>query len=201
MKKSSEIRDVWQEYERSLQGTGFYGSPDKVYIHVEAARLRLACGLQYYCEGHGVWQPEYEHLVDWLTDNKGKGLWLAGECGRGKTLIGARILPVILNYYHFPRKIVTLYDAKDMNVKYEEIVSKHIIYIDDIGKESVAVQYGNRNIRFPDIVDEAEKRGKLLMFSTNLSQEEMLAKYGERTMDRLRAITRKIVFKGKSLRI
>lgn len=195
-----DIKTVWEEYELALQGTGFFGSPKKVSIHIDNAKLLLCNGLKYYCGEGAVWQPEYEEVAEWLTDNKGRGLWLCGECGRGKTLIGAKILPVLFNCYHFPRKIITLYDAKDMNNVYNDIVKKHIIYIDDVGKESVEVNYGNRNLRFPDIVDEAEKKGKLLMFSTNLSQEKMVEKYGERTVDRLRAITKKIVFRGKSLR-
>lgn len=195
-----DIKTVWEEYELALQGTGFFGSPKKVSIHIDNAKLLLCNGLKYYCDEGAVWQPEYEEVAEWLTDNKGRGLWLCGECGRGKTLIGAKILPVLFNFYHFPRKIITLYDAKDMNNVYNDIVKKHIIYIDDVGKESVEVSYGNRNLRFPDIVDEAEKKGKLLMFSTNLSQEKMVEKYGERTVDRLRAITKKIVFRGKSLR-
>lgn len=190
----------WTGSEELLKGTGFIGKPDLVTIKVANAHNLLANGLQYYCGKSAEWQPEYNDIVEWLTDNKGRGLWLCGGCGRGKTLIGAKILPVLLNFYNIPRKIISLYDAKEMNEKYEDIVSKHIIYIDDIGKESMAVQYGNRYLRFPDIVDEAEKRGKLLMFSTNLSQNEMLAKYGERTVDRLRGITRKVIFKGKSLR-
>lgn len=195
-----DIKTVWEEYELALQGTGFFGSPKKVSIRIDNAKLLLCNGLKYYCGEGAVWQPEYEEVAEWLTDNKGRGLWLCGECGRGKTLIGAKILPVLFNFYHFPRKIITLYDAKDMNNVYNDIVKKHIIYIDDVGKESVEVSYGNRNLRFPDIVDEAEKKGKLLMFSTNLSQEKMVEKYGERTVDRLRAITKKIVFRGKSLR-
>lgn len=195
-----KVKTVWDEYERSLQGTGFFGSPDTVKIHVEHARTLIVNGLHHYCGDKAVWQPEYDGIVDWLTDNKGRGLWLCGECGRGKTLIGAKILPVIFNFYHYPRKIISLYDAKDLNSRFEEIVSRHIIYIDDVGKESMSVNFGNRNSRFPDLVDEAEKKGKLLMFSTNLSQDEMLAKYGERTTDRLQAITKKVVFRGKSLR-
>ena len=195
-----DIKTVWEEYELALQGTGFFGSPKKVSIHIDNAKLLLCNGLKYYCGESAVWQPEYEEVAEWLTDNKGRGLWLCGECGRGKTLIGAKILPVLFNFYHFPRKIISLYDAKDLNSKFDDIVKKHIIYIDDVGKESVDVNYGNRNLRFPDIVDEAEKKGKLLMFTTNLSQEKMVEKYGERTVDRLRAITKKIVFRGKSLR-
>ena len=195
-----DIKTVWEEYELALQGTGFFGSPKKVSIRIDNAKLLLCNGLKYYCGEGAVWQPEYEEVAEWLTDNKGRGLWLCGECGRGKTLIGAKILPVLFNFYHFPRKTIFLYDAKDLNSEFDDIVKKHIIYIDDVGKESVEVNYGNRNLRFPDIVDEAEKKGKLLMFSTNLSQEKMVEKYGERTVDRLRAITKKIVFRGKSLR-
>lgn len=191
---------IWKECEKSLQGIGFWGKPDKVMIHIEKARQLLINGLMYYCGDRAVWQSEYNEVVEWLTDNQGRGLWLCGEYGRGKTLIGAKILPVLLNYYNSPRKVVSLYDAKDLNNKFDDILEKHIIYIDDVGKESMAVQYGNRNLRFPDIVDEAEKRGKLLIFSTNLSQEDMLAKYGERTIDRLKGITKKIIFKGSSLR-
>lgn len=195
-----DIKTVWEEYELALQGTGFLGSPKKVSIHIDNAKLLLCNGLKYYCGEGAVWQPEYEEVAEWLTDNKGRGLWLCGECGRGKTLIGAKILPVLFNFYHFPRKTISLYDAKDLNSEFDDIVKKHIIYIDNVGKESVDVNYGNRNLRFPDIVDEAEKKGKLLMFTTNLSQEKMVEKYGERTVDRLRAITKKIVFRGKSLR-
>lgn len=195
-----DIKTVWEEYELALQGTGFFGSPKKVSIHIDNAKLLLCNGLKYYCGEGAVWQQEYEEVAEWLTDNKGRGLWLCGECGRGKTLIGAKILPVLFNFYHFPHKTISLYDAKDLNSKFDDIVKKHIIYIDDVGKESVDVNYGNRNLWFPDIVDEAEKKGKLLMFTTNLSQEKMVEKYGERTVDRLRAITKKIVFRGKSLR-
>lgn len=190
----------WRDCEELLKGTGFIGKPDIVTVKVSNAQSLLMNGLQYYCGESAEWQSEYNDIAEWLTDNKGRGLWLCGGCGRGKTLIGAKILPILLNFYNFPRKIISLYDAKDINEKYEDVVSKHIIYIDDVGKESMAVQYGNRYMRFPDIVDEAEKKGKLLMFSTNLSQEEMLVKYGERTIDRLKSITKKIIFKGNSLR-
>lgn len=200
MKKSSDIKNVWQVCEKSLQGTGLFGSPSKVHIHINNAKNLIINGLVYYCGEKWVWQPEYEAIADWLENNGGRGLWLCGECGRGKTLIGGKILPILFNFYNFPRKIISVYDAKDMNEHYKDIISKHIIYIDDVGKESMSVQYGNKHLCFSDIVDEAEKKGKLLIFSTNLTQEEMLTKYGERTIDRLRSITKKVVFKGKSLR-
>lgn len=87
-----------------------------------------------------------------------------------------------------------------MNADIDAVKQKHIIYIDDIGTESLSVKYGEKRMTFPELVDEAEKKGKLLIITTNLSLSEIKEKYGERTLDRLRAITTPIVFKGESLR-
>ena len=182
----------------SLKDTGYPAEPDRVRIKVANAEARLRAGLDYFT-GKGVWNEEnYRPIVEWLEDNKGRGLLINGGCGLGKSLIGMRIIPILVNTAC--RKVVSIYRAQDLVSQPDAILSKHIIYIDDVGKEAVEVSYGNRTLRFPDIVDEAEKKGKLLMFSTNLSQEKIVEKYGERTVDRLRAITKKIVFRGKSLR-
>ena len=87
-----------------------------------------------------------------------------------------------------------------MNADIDTVKQKHILYIDDVGTESTAVKYGERRLAFCEIVDEDEKRGKLLMLTTNLSLEEIYQKYGERTMERLGAINRSVKVEGKSLR-
>ena len=46
----------------------------------------------------------------------------------------------------------------------------------------------------------SEKRGHLLLCSTNLTLDELRQRYGERTIDRLRAIVRPVAFSGASLR-
>jgi len=33
------------------------------------------------------WLPEYDEVAAWLSDNRGKGLFLFGSCGRGKSLL------------------------------------------------------------------------------------------------------------------
>ena len=76
----------------------------------------------------------------------------------------------------------------------------HIIYIDDIGTEDVSNIYGNKRVPFAELVDIAERDGKLLIFSTNLDDEHLKAKYGDRVVDRLHAIVRKITITGKSNR-
>lgn len=71
---------------------------------------------------------------------------------------------------------------------------------DDIGTENLSVKYGEKRLSFAELADEAEKKGKLLILTTNLSIDELREKYGERTIDRLRAITRTVLFSGESLR-
>ena len=34
-----------------------------------------------------LWLPEYDEVATWLSGNNGKGLFLYGACGRGKSLL------------------------------------------------------------------------------------------------------------------
>jgi DNA replication protein DnaC len=181
-----------------LKDTGFSPVPDPVYISIPEAKKVLWYGLKYFAKDAAQWLPEYNEIAAWLTNNGGKGLLCLGNCGRGKTLICGRVIPAILN--HYCGKIVSCYDAQQMNADIDHIKQKHIIYLDDIGTESIRVNYGEKRMAFPELVDEAEKRGKLLIITTNLSKDEIKEKYGERTLDRLRAITTPVRFVGKSLR-
>ena len=178
--------------------TGYNPCPDKVYIAIKDSRTHLWGGLRHFLGEDAKWLSEYEDVAKWLENNAGKGLLCYGNCGRGKSLICSRIIPLLL--YHYHQKVVSCYDAQQMNADIDQVKAKHIIYIDDIGVENVSIKYGEKRFAFPEIVDESEKRGKLLIITTNLSLDELAEKYGERTVDRLIAITQRILFKGKSLR-
>ena len=41
------------------------------------------------------WITEYDQIIEWMTDTKGKGLALFGSIGRGKTVINSFIWPVL----------------------------------------------------------------------------------------------------------
>lgn len=181
-----------------LADVGFNPIPNAVFISVPDARAALWKGIQFFAGNAASWQDEYNDVANWLTNNKGRGLLCLGNCGRGKTLLCGKIIPVLLN--HYCRKIVSCYDAQQLNAELDAVKRKHIIYIDDIGTEFLSVKYGEKRLAFAELVDEAEKKGKLLIISTNLSLSELQQKYGERTVDRLRAITTPVVFKGDSLR-
>ena len=182
----------------NLKHTGFNPMPDRVFITIPEARENLWNGLKHYEGDKAKWLSEYEDVAKWLTNNEGRGLLCYGNCGRGKSLICWKILPLLIHYYH--RKVVSCYDSQQMNADIDEVKSKHLIYIDDVGTENVSIKYGERRLAFPEVVDEAEKRGKLLIITTNLSLDELAQKYGERTMDRLVAITKRVKFIGESLR-
>lgn len=181
-----------------LKDVGFNPIPDVVKISIPNAKDNLWEGIKYCTGNRAQWQPEYEGIVRWLSNNEGKGLLCIGNCGRGKTLICGKVIPILFSARC--RKIVSFYDAQQMNADIDTVKQKHIICIDDIGTESLSVKYGEKRMAFPELVDEAEKKGKLLIITTNLSLSEIKEKYGERTLDRLRAITIPVVFKGESLR-
>ena len=141
---------------------------------------------------------EYENIAEWLSNNQGRGLMLYGMCGLGKTVICSRVIPLLLNTYC--RLLPTIINAQQMNERVDQLLEKGILVIDDVGTEDIAVSYGNKRVAFAELVDNAEKKGKILIITTNLSAEELKNKYGERVIDRLRAITKIINIKGKSLR-
>ena len=123
---------------------------------------------------------------------------LVGDCGVGKSLIGMRIIPLLINHYY--RKVVTICAANELNKSPDEIIKYRIIYVDDVGTEDISNIYGNKRMPFAELVDATERDGKLLMFSTNLDDEHLKMKYGDRVVDRLHAIVRKVTIKGKSNR-
>lgn len=145
-----------------------------------------------------VWLPEYEIVADWLIDNKGKGLFLYGNCGRGKTLLCRYVLPAILLEYC--QKVVSVFDVQTMNRDIDRVVAKHIVSIDDIGTEDQSVKYGERRLAFAEVMDAAEKNSNLVIVSSNLYAADIKAIYGDRVLDRIKATTRRVLFEGESLR-
>jgi DNA replication protein DnaC len=145
-----------------------------------------------------VFLKEYDEIVEWLSNNNGRGMFMHGMCGRGKSLLARYVLPAIIASYC--RKIVAIYDMAEVNANLDEVLKKNIISIDDVGTESEAVKYGERRMAFSEIVDAAEKYGKLLIVTTNLNHDEIKARYGIRVLDRIMSTTKRVAFNGISMR-
>lgn len=180
--------------------------PDRVDIRIPNAEERLRGGLNYYVRRFNMddsisaeWnETNYRPVVQWMESNHGRGLLMCGGCGLGKTLIGKYILPYIIR--DSCRRIVNTYSVSDLAANPDEIMRYHILYIDDVGTETMSNIYGNKRVPFSELVALAEQEGKLLILSTNLNSEDIKEKYGTRTYDRLRYITKYVPFTGKSLR-
>jgi DNA replication protein DnaC len=157
---------------------------------------------QYFINQRGetfVNRPEYAEVGKWLEDNKCKGLFLYGGVGTGKSQLARMVLPAILMNYQ--RLIVSVYDAVQLNKTPDEIICKHIICLDDIGCESKdTVIYGQHRQPLGELLDAAEKNGKLIIATSNLNGRELLDRYGERTLDRIKSMTKRILFTGDSFR-
>lgn len=186
-----------------MRDTGYPQEIDRVQISIPNAEKRLRGGLQYVVNMksgcNAEWnEHNYRPIVDWMTDNKGKGLLMFGGCGLGKSVIGMYILPLLIKDVH--KKVVNIFSAQELNKKIDEILKLHIIYIDDIGTEDNLNSYGNKRVPFAELCDDAEKKGKLLILTTNLSIDELTERYGDRVVDRLIATTKAVPFTGDSLR-
>lgn len=164
----------------------------------ESVRQWLIDGLRQHCKGEPRWLPEYEGVVDWLHCNHGLGLILHGSCGLGKTLITTKLLPVF--FYKVFGKIIKPYDARKLKELFASGSINHPIYIiDDVGEDKEENDYGTKRSYFAELMDEAEKRGTLVIVSSNLSREEF-KRYGARPYDRLRSMCKRIEIRGESLR-
>lgn len=151
-----------------------------------------------------IWLPEYDEVVDWLIDNQGKGLFMFGSCGRGKSIMINAIKTMFvavgmqLPGYHasiLPSKS-PMYD----NSHYEHYKKWKCAYIDELGTERMITNYGEKFEPFNEIINVAEQELNILVISSNLNADQFLLRYGDRSMDRVSRLCRAVEFKGASLR-
>ena len=184
-----------------MRAHGFEIQP-RPRFQLNNAREILHKVMQQFIEIDGKafeWIPEYDRVADWLTDNRGTGLILAGSNGRGKSILGLRALPYV--FLNFHGKVVSTIHSTEIIENFAILCARKLIYIDDLGRENVeAKSYGNAVTPFLDLLDAAEKKSKLLIISTNANKEQLESRYDVRTMERLQALCRVVAFSGKSLR-
>lgn len=158
--------------------------------------------------------PEYDEIIDWMTYTDGKGLMLMGDCGRGKSVVITRIIPVLMRMYSrqmlypvhasefsktYPFAMQTEnYNPNATNLEYLTRISFPII--DELGVEPMMNDYGEKCEGFNVILNAAERFQRPVFVTTNLTEVQILDRYGERTMDRLAHLCRTIHFEGESLR-
>lgn len=142
--------------------------------------------------------PEYDAIIDWMIDTKGKGLILSGSCGRGKTVIISYVIPLLFN--HCFGKIIHPINAEDIPQEIKQYKKQWIYCIDDLGTESQVNNFGEKCEGFSTLMNIAENRIKPVFISTNLNSKEIITRYGVRTLDRIIRLCYPVKFEGESLR-
>lgn len=213
------------------KGGGFKGDA-KVRWTLQDADVLLMRGLAYTIGPKAQWLPEYDAVADWLSDNQGKGLMCIGDCGRGKTVITRDILSVLFAKTIRVRfqdgttghPVYNYFLAKELKSRWAEVERCKIVCVDDVGTEAIAKVYGETHNYFSELVDLCNDRDKLLICSTNLSQEQLFGgvvdepddpsrpdgpthrvvypqRYDQRIFSRLTGNTVRVWFEGEDLRM
>lgn len=146
-----------------------------------------------------IWLPEYDKVADWLSDNKGKGLFLYGNCGRGKSLLSRYAIPAMIRA--FSQRIITVVDCGSQQPNSDEVLRRKFIALDDVGVEVERVDFGNRRNIVVEAINKAQDNpDTMLIISSNLSGEAIRERYGDRIYDRIKYLCYRVVFNGQSLR-
>lgn len=156
--------------------------------------------------------PEYDEIIDWMTNTDDKGLMLMGDCGRGKSVILNYVLPVL---FRIKNRVLLPVHAQDMGkvmpppataqaavtrTYLDHLLSSGFPLIDELGVEPMMNNYGEKSEGFNQVLNVAERYHRPVFISTNLSPEQIYERYGDRTMDRLTHLCRTVHFSGESLR-
>ena len=197
------MRLTREDFQRAISGARKNEedyAPTPFRFGISNTKEALMAGLEEVMRHKVEWLAEYTQIVNWLTDNRGKGLLLIGPPGVGKSEICMKVIPLIFRMVL--HKVFSRYQATELcnEATYRSSLRQRFIAIDDFGIEGTFYDYGNPHIVFSEIVDGIEKRGTLLIATTNLTMDEIKAKYGLRTFDRLRANMHVVVIRERSLR-
>ena len=93
------------------------------------------------------------------------------------------------------RQTIMSMPAKSINIDY--LCATAFPIIDEVGAEVQIGKYGEKYEGVQKVVNVAEQQSKAVFISTNLDGEELLRRYGARTVDRLNHLCRAVVFKDQ----
>lgn len=137
---------------------------------------------------------------------EGVGLLLKGEVGTGKTTLAICIMRRAIENqipaYFLPMAslVDTLFMLRDNNERWKfqkKVRETTVLILDDLGAESRQEFIASA---IDSIITERNNRGLPTFITTNLTNEELVAKYSKRTLDRIKEQCVVLNFVGGSLR-
>ena len=145
--------------------------------------------------------PEHVRIVRRYVENieqnldRGRGLWLEGDVGTGKTTLAMLVSKAALDagrsvaIYSLPRLLSLLRESLDSETGLVDFLERlgaiDLLHVDDLGVEHrtdwvIEQLYSIVNTRYED--------ERAMIVTTNLMYEDLIEQLGERTVSRLVAI-------------
>lgn len=158
-------------------------------------------------------QANVAKVAKWLTGEHKTGLLMYGsQCGTGKSTMARAVCNLIGLLYDScistERKVVYRVTAIDLAKmygesyeKYRNMVNQELLFIDDMGTEPTSLKiYGNEFSPVTELLYKRYDNLKWTIVTSNLDDNTIRERYGERIDDRIREMFDKIHFQGKSYR-
>lgn len=133
------------------------------------------------------------------------GIIVTGKAGCGKTCL----INAITKTAHVLTRTFTLSDTRHVHTLSEMLddsdwckqLPLRNIFLDDVGAENLINEFGVKRDIVGEVIDLYYREGRERLFiTTNLSGEELLKRYGERILDRIKSLCVPLVFSGNSKR-
>lgn len=188
----------WSNLARAEKNRGA-SMPQRVRLQVYNPDQKIKDIAEFIGIPNFQWLPEYDYICQYLEDTKGKGLALLGGYGRGKSIMLTKILPLLIKC---EKNLIvnTILPTDWEDIKTSTLRFMHLVSVDDLGVEEEIKEYGKIRRPFNDLVNLAEDSGKFLLISSNLTPQEIAARYDNRVADRLNSLVNVIYMNGESLR-
>ncbi|MCR5697729.1 MAG: hypothetical protein K6G73_12220 [Marinilabiliaceae bacterium] len=143
-----------------------------------------------------IMREQFADISEWLHHNDGRGLFLYGKCGQGKTLLAKYVIPTCLEIIH--TKMSHYYDIVELQENHDALKMAlwyGITIVDDVGVEAAS---SFKDQAFARLIDNAEKNGKIVIATSNFGEDELRNRYGERTLDRIKGNMKRVLFDGEN---
>jgi len=177
--------DLTKALETALEHTGPLKMVDDATV--EKCILNMAEKYQY--------RPSEQIIEPIRAFLSGYGIILSGDAGLGKTFLmkclGVRMYAVNGIAEYGLRSIANWYEWTDGND----------LCIDDLGAEAVTAEFGAKDdVLKIAIAHRSERQSGRTSITTNLSSEEIVERYGDRTLSRILGMCKPFHFDGANMR-
>ena len=187
-----------------------------IKLDIQAVKEFLSMRYKNIVESRGksvLWNEQTLAAIDyatlWFFTPQRDGLLLYGKYGNGKTTLMVCLKDLFSKDRCSDRLLFTTpaMIIRDMNKPpsdyslYSLCCNVDVLLLDEVGAEDkTAVVWGNRCTPLQDILVYRYDRRRITILSSNCDNGELLERYGERVMDRIRESYTRVLFSHESYR-